>query len=120
MPRFIALGALLAALAVMLGAFGAHGLKDSLQTSQMAVYQTAVQYHCYHALGLVLVGVSGLRSSQALWSGRFMVLGVLLFSGSLYLLTFTGRRWLGMITPIGGTAFIIAWILLAVAAWKRN
>jgi uncharacterized membrane protein YgdD (TMEM256/DUF423 family) len=120
MPRYITLGALLAALAVMLGAFGAHGLKDILHATQMAVYQTAVQYHFYHALGLVLVGTSGLKSAQALWSGRMMFLGVLLFSGSLYLMTFTGMRWLGMITPIGGTAFIIAWGLLAYAAWKRG
>lgn len=120
MPQFIVLGAILAAIAVMLGAFGAHGLKDSLHAAQMAVYQTAVQYHFYHALGLILVGVSGLKSSQALWSGRVMFLGVLLFSGSLYLMTFTGMRWLGMITPVGGTAFIIGWLLLAYAAWKRG
>jgi uncharacterized membrane protein YgdD (TMEM256/DUF423 family) len=119
MPRYITLGALLTALAVILGAFGAHALKNSLHASQMAVYQTAVQYHFYHALGLILVGVSGLKSSQALWSGRMMTLGIILFSGSLYLLTITGVRWLGMITPIGGIGFIIAWVLLAYAAWKR-
>jgi uncharacterized membrane protein YgdD (TMEM256/DUF423 family) len=120
MPQYIALGAILAALAVMLGAFGAHGLKSILDSGQMAVYQTAVQYHFYHALGLILIGVSGLKSTMAMWSGCIMFLGILLFAGSLYLMTFTGMRWLGMITPIGGTAFIIAWGLLAYSAWKRD
>jgi uncharacterized membrane protein YgdD (TMEM256/DUF423 family) len=116
MKSYIVIGALLAALAVILGAFGAHGLKEILQVREMAVYQTAVQYHFFHALGLILISISGIQSP---WSARLMLLGIALFSGSLYLLVLTGFTKLGIITPFGGTAFIIAWLLFAWGAWKK-
>lgn len=113
---FLMAGALNAALAVMLGAFGAHGLRGRLPADLLAIYQTASQYHVYHALGLLLVGLLALHAptnSALRWSGWLMLLGVALFSGSLYLLAITGQRWLGAITPLGGTAWIAAWLLLA-------
>lgn len=116
---FLIAGALSAALAVMLGAFGAHGLRGRLPPDLLAIYQTASQYHVYHALGLLAVGLlaAQLPASGALrWSGGLMLAGTLLFSGSLYLLAISGQRWLGAITPLGGTAWIVAWLLLAWAA----
>lgn len=116
---FLIAGALSAALAVMLGAFGAHGLRGRLPADLLAIYQTASQYHVYHALGLLAVGLltTQLPASGALrWSGGLMLAGTLLFSGSLYLLAISGQRWLGAVTPLGGTAWIIAWLLLAWAA----
>jgi uncharacterized membrane protein YgdD (TMEM256/DUF423 family) len=114
---FIALGSLNALLAVMLGAFGAHSLKSRLTENMLAAYQTGVQYHIYHALGLILVGIiiiQTLPSSIFKWSGWLMLTGIILFSGSLYFLSVTNIRWLGAITPIGGIAFIIAWLTLFV------
>jgi uncharacterized membrane protein YgdD (TMEM256/DUF423 family) len=116
---FLVAGALSAAVAVMLGAFGAHGLRGRLPADLLAIYQTACQYHVYHALGLLVVGLLALQApaSGALrGSGWLMLLGTVLFSGSLYLLAITGQRWLGAITPLGGTAWIAAWLLLAWAA----
>jgi uncharacterized membrane protein YgdD (TMEM256/DUF423 family) len=117
---FVGLGALNGFVGVALGAFGAHALRGRLAPGMTEVWQTAIQYHLTHALGLLLVGLVflGLPSSAALrWSGWLMALGILLFSGSLYLLALTGARWLGAITPFGGTAFLAAWALLALAAW---
>jgi uncharacterized membrane protein YgdD (TMEM256/DUF423 family) len=116
---FLIAGALSAALAVMLGAFGAHGLRARLPADLLAIYQTGCQYHVYHALGLLAVGLLGLHipTSGALRaSGWLMLAGTILFSGSLYALALTGQRWLGAITPLGGTAWIAAWLLLAFAA----
>lgn len=108
-------------LAVVLGAFGAHGLRERLPADMLAIYQTGVQYHFYHTLGLFGVAVLLLqwRTSQLLrWSGNLFIVGLIIFSGSLYLLAATGVRWLGAITPIGGVAFIASWLLLAVFAWR--
>jgi uncharacterized membrane protein YgdD (TMEM256/DUF423 family) len=116
---FLVAGALSAAVAVMLGAFGAHGLRGRLPADLLAIYQTACQYHVYPALGLLVVGLLALQAptNGALrGSGWLMLLGTVLFSGSLYLLAITGQRWLGAITPLGGTAWIAAWLLLAWAA----
>lgn len=116
---FLVAGALSAAVAVMLGAFGAHALRGRLPADLLAIYQTASQYHVYHALGLLAVGLLALHvptSSALRWSGWLMLLGTALFSGSLYALAITGQRWLGAITPLGGTAWIAAWLLLAWAA----
>jgi uncharacterized membrane protein YgdD (TMEM256/DUF423 family) len=116
---FVVAGALSAAMAVVLGAFGAHALRGRLPVDLQAVYQTASQYHVYHALALLVVGLLALHlpNSGALrWSGWLMLLGTALFSGSLYLLAITGQRWLGAITPLGGSAWIGAWLLLAWAA----
>ena len=118
---FLVLGSLNAALAVMFGAFGAHALKARVSTEMLAVYQTAVQYHFYHALGLVLVGlaVTQLPESVSLkWSGGLMLAGIVLFSGSLYGLSLSELRWLGVVTPFGGAAFIAAWIVFVVGVIK--
>ena len=118
---FLSLGAVNAFLAVALGAFGAHGLKARLPADMLAVYQTAVQYHFYHALGLLLIGLAALQipaTGFAKWAGWMMFTGILLFSGSLYVLSITGIRWLGAITPLGGLSFLIAWALLAAAVLK--
>jgi uncharacterized membrane protein YgdD (TMEM256/DUF423 family) len=120
---FIFIGAVSAFLAVTLGAFGAHILKVRLSPEMMATYQTGVQYHFYHTIGLLIVGILGLhlpKSGYIQWSGWLMVCGVVLFSGSLYLLSLTGFRWFGAVTPLGGTAFIAAWLLLAVAVLKKT
>ncbi len=120
---FILSGSSLAALAVIMGAFGAHGLKSHLSNEMMDVYQTAVDYHIYHALGLILTGLlAGSLSSSSLtaWAGSSMLVGILLFSGSLYILSVTGIRWLGAIAPFGGTAFILGWLLLAGAVWRQG
>ena len=115
---FLILGAVNAFLAVGLGAFGAHGLKARLSLDMLGVYQTGVQYHFYHALGLLLVGmlVSQWPTEGLIKiAGWVMFAGIVIFSGSLYLLSITGIRWLGAITPIGGLAFLVAWLLLVVA-----
>ncbi|MEX2524242.1 MAG: DUF423 domain-containing protein [Gammaproteobacteria bacterium] len=118
---FILLGSLNLMLVVILGAFGAHALGNRLSESMMSVYQTGIQYHFYHAVGLILVGIIAFHISAPTllkWSGGLMLLGIVLFSGSLYLLTLTETRWLGMITPFGGLAFILSWLLLAIAAYR--
>jgi len=118
-PRFIALGALLAALAIGLGAFGAHALKARLGAQQMGWFQTAAQYHLIHAVALVAVAAAGgALHSPRLLSGCawLLVAGTLLFSGSLYLMAVGAPRWLGAITPLGGLGLICAWFLLAAAA----
>ena len=116
------LGSANAALAVMLGAFGAHALKTRLSEQMMNVYQTGIQYHFYHALGLLILGLIALHmpsSSWLKWSGWLMFSGIILFSGSLYALALSNIRWLGAITPLGGTAFILAWICLLLAVVKN-
>ena len=117
----LSLAGVLAALAVLLGAFGAHGLKAKLTPEMMAVYQTAVQYHMWHALGLAIVALSSLRWPQLNlldWAAWLMVVGIILFSGSLYALAVTEIKVLGVITPFGGLAFIAAWVIFAIAIWK--
>lgn len=118
---FVITGAVAMALAVALGAFGAHGLKGKLSNDMLAIFETGVQYHFYHALGLLIVGLMTyfLPDSPLLkWSGWLMICGILIFSGSLYILSIGGIRWLGAVTPIGGLCFITSWILIALAAWK--
>ncbi len=118
---FLGMGSIAAALAVGLGAFGAHGLKARLSPEMMAIFQTAVQYHFVHALGLLVVGLASARAPGSPWfaaSGWSLVAGLALFSGSLYVLALTEQRWLGAVTPLGGLAFIAGWVLLAVAALK--
>ena len=113
---FLSLGAVNAFLCVGLGAFGAHGLKQRLSADMLAVYQTGVQYHFYHALGLIAVGLILLHypeSKPVALSGWLMLTGIVLFSVSLYALSLTGVRGLGVITPFGGVAFLSAWALLA-------
>lgn len=103
-------------IAVALGAFAAHGLKNILGPDLLATFQTGVQYHMYHALALFGIGLLTLHfPNQALLktAGYLFLLGIVLFSGSLYVLAFSGIRWLGAITPLGGVAFLAAWALLA-------
>jgi len=118
---FIASGCVAALLAVAIGAFGAHGLKARMAPELMAVYKTGVEYHFYHALGLIMVGLAGFHLPQSAYlkgAGWTMIAGIVLFSGSLYLLSLTGQAWLGAITPFGGAAFIAAWALFAAAILK--
>jgi len=118
---YLALGCLNAMLVVLIGAFGAHGLKARLTVENMAVFQTGVQYHLYHAVGLILLGLIALQipiTPYLRWSGWLMLVGIVLFSGSLYALSITNIHWLGMITPFGGLAFIIAWLLLTIGIIK--
>jgi uncharacterized membrane protein YgdD (TMEM256/DUF423 family) len=118
---FLFLAAIAALLAVAMGAFGAHALRTALTADMMAVYHTAVNYHMWHALGLGLVALLSLHYPQSLllrWAGWLMCVGIVLFSGSLYALSISGIKWLGAITPFGGSAFLIAWLLLALFALR--
>lgn len=122
-PRLLfAIGALAALLAVALGAFGAHALRPRFeaQPALADTYETAVHYHVYHALALLAVGLAAARWPSPLltWAGYAFVGGLLLFSGSLYLLSLTGARWLGMITPLGGVGFLAGWLLLALGVLR--
>jgi uncharacterized membrane protein YgdD (TMEM256/DUF423 family) len=101
---------------VLLGAFGAHVLQGQLSPQRLASFQTGVQYHLLHALGLIAVAMvaSVAREGAALrWSARLMLAGIAFFSGSIYLMTAGAPRWLGMVAPIGGLSFVAAWLLLA-------
>ncbi len=123
MKTFIILGSLSAFTGVALGAFGAHGLKARVSPEMLTVWQTGVQYHLVHALGLLLIGILCHllpEPTQVRTAGWLLLLGTLLFSGSLYLMTLSGVRSLGMITPLGGVAFLAGWLLLALAAWRHN
>lgn len=123
MPKlFIFLAAINGFLAVSLGAFAAHGLSSRLTEQMLATFQTGVQYHMYHTLALVGVGILSLHypGSAILRSSGFLLLvGMVVFSGSLYVLALSGIRWLGAITPIGGVAFLAAWAMLAWFAWSE-
>ena len=118
---FITLASLSGMLAVMFGAFGAHALKGRLDDYALGIFQTAVQYHFYHSFALLAVGILALSQPQTVLlksSGYLFLIGILVFSGSLYLLSFTGMRWLGAVTPLGGLAFIAGWACLAATGWK--
>jgi uncharacterized membrane protein YgdD (TMEM256/DUF423 family) len=118
---FVFLGSISALLAVAMGAFGAHALRHRLTADMLAVYQTGVQYHLFHALGLVAVGLLAQwmpQSGYLKWSGWLMLAGIVLFSGSLYTLAMSGIRGVGAMTPFGGAAFLVAWALMALAAVK--
>lgn len=117
---FFALGCVSGFLAVGLGAFGAHALKARLSPDLLATFEVGVRYQMYHALALLAVGWAAMRwpGSFVNASGWLFVAGTVIFSGSLYVLSLTGVRWLGAITPIGGAAFLAGWLCLAWAAWK--
>ena len=109
----IRLGALFAALAVLAGAFAAHGLKEVLDSQALGIFRTAAQYQFYHALALILTGIISNQYKRPLaLPGWFFVAGILLFSGSLYLLALTSIHWIGAITPLGGLSFVIGWLIL--------
>ena len=124
MRLWIKLGGILGGLSVMLGAFGAHSLKERLTEKSLATFQTGVQYQFMHSIALILVGLLmlslGEESNKRLnRSGWFFAIGILLFSGSLYSLALGGPRWLGPVTPLGGLCFMIGWVLLAFSLPKK-
>ena len=125
--RFLKIAALTGALSVMLGAFAAHGLKNLLSAVNLQVFETAVRYQFYHVFALLAVGIlyKEFPGKLMAWAGNLFVAGMILFSGSLYLLCYVKHvaiplNWLGAITPFGGAAFIAGWIMLFLAIIKRN
>ncbi|MFA6241372.1 MAG: DUF423 domain-containing protein [Candidatus Hydrogenedentales bacterium] len=119
--RSLAVGAILGGLAVALGAFGAHGLKQRISPEMLAIFEVGVRYQMYHALALVAVSFGGAgfwRMRCTRWACVMWTVGVLIFSGSLYVLAVSGIRWLGAITPLGGVAFLVGWGLLLAAAMR--
>jgi len=122
-PVFLLLSTSCAFLAVAFGAFGAHGLKAILSVEMLSVYKTAVTYQMWHALGLGLIALLRHQNPTArllVYAGWLMFAGILLFSGSLYALSLSGLKWLGMITPLGGVCFLVAWLLLIIFAVKAS
>jgi uncharacterized membrane protein YgdD (TMEM256/DUF423 family) len=119
--RTLAIAGALIALATVLGAFGAHALKAHLSQDKLLVYETAVRYHFIHALGLLAIGVllRSLDGGLLRWSATLVLAGIILFSGSLYWLTFGAPRFVGIITPLGGLALIAGWILFATTMWRQ-
>lgn len=120
MKSIIITGAIFAGLAVILGAFGTHGLKAKISPEDLSIFETGVKYHFFHALGLILIGILGFHFPEVTIQlpALLFVIGILLFSGSLYILVLSGLRWLGAITPFGGFAFIAGWLLLALKLIK--
>lgn len=118
----IAVGSLLAALAVAAGAFGAHMLKSILDPPMLAVFETAARYQMYHALGIIAAGLAGqtFGCPQVARAGWCFAAGVLLFCGSLYGVSLLGIRWLGAMTPIGGLALIMGWSLFGWSIWRQK
>ena len=124
---FLIIAALLGALSVILGAFGAHALKSKLPADALEIFETSVRYQFYHVFALLAVGilVQYFPGNFIAWSGRLFIAGIILFCGSLYVLTYfkgignNQMNWLGAITPFGGLCFIAGWILLAIAIIKK-
>src|SRR5687768_845323 len=117
---FWIVGCFLALTAVAAGAFGAHGLRARLSPDMLAVFETAARYHMYHALALLGAAWAHQQwpGSLSVAAGWLFMVGIVVFSGSLYVLSISGIRWLGAITPIGGVAFMAGWFCLALAAWR--
>lgn len=122
MKSIIMTGALLAGLAVVFGAFGAHALKAKISPEDLTVFDTAVKYHLAHALGLILMGVLGFHYPKEIIyiPALLLITGVLIFSGSLYILVISNMRWLGAITPLGGISMIAGWLLLAFNLYRSG
>ena len=121
--NFIAIGATLAMLSVLLGAFGAHGLKPHLTSYGIAIYQTAADYHIYHALGLIGLGLYEAHYQTSGWlnlAGFSFIVGILLFCGSLYALAVFKLQWLVFLTPFGGLSFVIGWTCFTIQAIKSK
>jgi len=122
--KWSAVGAFVLAVAVMIGAFGAHALDGRLDAYSKGVYETGVRYHFYHALGLLIVSflprIGALSAKRAGWICGLLLAGIVLFSGSLYLLAVTGERMLGAVTPFGGVAYIAAWVMLGFWLIPKN
>ncbi|MEW4308252.1 DUF423 domain-containing protein [Rossellomorea marisflavi] len=122
MKTFIIIGAINAFLSVALGAFGAHALEGKISVKYIETWNTGVQYQMFHAIGILIIGVmlGNLAPSSLLsWSGWLMLIGTILFSGSLYVLSLSGIKVLGAITPLGGVSFLAAWVLLIIFAAKN-
>lgn len=123
---FVMTGTFLAGLAVILGAFGAHGLKKIVPPETVTTFQTGVQYQMYHALALIFVGMLFEKADSGImkWAGICFIIGILLFSGSLYLLTLlkakntVGLSGIGIITPFGGLFFVAGWLMMFIGVWK--
>ena len=124
MNIFFALGSLFGGLAVTMGAFGAHALADRITPERLANFETAARYQMYHALALLAVALAIAffpSTAKLLNAGGWLFTGgILLFSGSLYILSITGIRWLGAVTPLGGVAFAAGWLMLLLAAWQAK
>ncbi|WP_089400918.1 DUF423 domain-containing protein [Noviherbaspirillum humi] len=117
---FFSIGALFAFIGVGAGAFGAHGLRNRLGADMLAVFETGVRYQMYHALALLAVAWACTRwpGAATTAAGWLFIAGILVFSGSLYILSISGMRWLGAVTPLGGLALLAGWICLLWGAWK--
>ncbi len=122
--NYVFWGGVMLALGVGIGAFGAHGLQGKLDAYSMDIYQRAVLYHYIHALGLLLIGAlaasNAISPTLARWAGLLLLIGIVFFSGSLYILALTGNRTWGAVTPIGGVCFIAGWVVLAVSGLKGS
>ena len=126
--KFLKTAAVLGALSVILGAFGAHALKQLISDKNLQTFETGVRYQFYHVIALFITGIlyKDFTNNYLQWAGRLFCLGILLFSGSLYLLSFieltnmSGLKWVGAITPVGGVCFITGWLLLALGIPKKK
>ena len=126
--KFLKTAAVLGALSVILGAFGAHALKQLISDKNLQTFETSVRYQFYHVIALFITGIlyKDFTNNYLQWAGRLFCLGISLFSGSLYLLSFieltnmSGLKWVGAITPVGGVCFITGWLLLALGISKKN
>jgi uncharacterized membrane protein YgdD (TMEM256/DUF423 family) len=116
---FLGLGSLTAGLAVAVGAFGAHGLRGRLDPDMLAIFETGARYQMYHALALVAVAWAATRWPGTAIAGWLFLAGIVIFSGSLYVLALSGVRWLGAITPLGGLCFLAGWAVLVWEVWRR-
>ena len=118
---FLTIASMLGGISVVFGAFASHALKDRLSANSLAIWETGTKYQMYHALALMLVAILLSRFPDSILlaiAGYAFIAGIFIFSGSLYALTLTGIKWLGAITPIGGLAFIVGWLCLALATWR--
>src|SRR5699024_9383705 len=122
MKLFLFLGALNGFIAVALGAFGAHGLEGTISDEAIATWEKAVQYQMFHTMALIAIGLLGakIRNSSLNWSGWMFFIGILLFSGTLYIYSLTGITFFAIITPFGGVAFLTGWVLLGYTALKHS
>ena len=120
MKTYIIIGALLSAIGVIIGAFGSHSLKTKLNPEELVIYDIATRYLMYHSIGIISLGILAYNVPDGVVEIPIiiMLIGIILFSGSLYLISIKGYTKLGIITPLGGTAFIISWVLLAINIFK--
>ncbi|WP_299803518.1 DUF423 domain-containing protein [uncultured Shewanella sp.] len=119
---FLLLAALSGFIAVALGAFGAHGLKNVAPPELIAIFNLGVEYQFYHTFALIVVAFSGhwIKSRLLDWAGYLFIAGMILFSGSLYLYALIGAKWTGPVTPMGGVCFLLGWLFIAVAVWRNR